>query len=241
MKERKEKMSLGKISGIGLDEFKPLIIPEVDQTVNDSLTRVAVCLCLDTSGSMAGSRIQKLQEGLNHFKQDLMKDIYAYKAADLAIVSFDSNARIELPFTPMENVVMPHLSAKGMTNLGEGVLLALEQLERRKQYYKENAISYNRPLLFIMSDGCDNGDKAKTNRAKMLIAEYKRAKKVTAFGINVDDTSAIEELTDLTGEKAVRLDSRNYASFFEWLSNSVSAKSVSSTDTVALPPPMWVG
>lgn len=234
-------MSLEKISGIGLDEFKPIPVPEVDSTVSDALTRVAVCLCLDTSGSMEGSRIQKLQEGLNHFKQDLMNDIYAYKAADLAIVSFDDNARIELPFTPMEKVIMPKLKAKGMTNLGEGVLLALEQLEGRKQYYKDHAISYNRPLLFIMSDGCDNGDKSITMKAKRLIAEYESAKKVTAFGINVDDNSAIEELSDLTGKQAFRLDSKNYVSFFEWLSNSVSAKSVSSTDTIALPPPIWIG
>ena len=52
-----------------LDKYK-VELPEVDKGIDESLTRVAVCLCLDTSGSMSGERIRKLQEGLEHFKED---------------------------------------------------------------------------------------------------------------------------------------------------------------------------
>ncbi len=218
------------------------VIPDVDQEVNTAITRVAVCLCLDVSGSMeCNNRIGKLREGLNHFKRDLMEDVHAYKAADLAIVTFNDTAEVVLPFTPMEKVNMPYLTADGSTELGEGVLLALAQLEERKNYYKQNCISYSRPMLFIMSDGYDNGSQRKRAEAKKLIREYTQSKKVTAFGINVDDNSAIDELTDLTGTPAQKLDSRNYAKFFEWLSNSVSAKSSATSDVVQLPPINWVG
>lgn len=230
-----------KINGeYALDEFK-IDLPDVDRGIDESLTRVPVCLCLDTSGSMSGERLRKLQEGLEHFKEDLRRDIHAYNAADLAIVTFDDKARVVLPFTPMINVEMPRLSTGGMTNLGEGVLLALDQLEDRKSFYKSRAISYNRAMLFIMSDGCDNGDKSVTRKAKEKIREYEQANKVTAFGINVDDKSAINELSDLTGKPATRLDSKNYALFFQWLSNSVSAKSQAKTDVVQLPAITWIG
>lgn len=223
-----------------LDKYKKEL-PEVGGGINESLTRIAVCLCLDTSGSMSGERLRKLQEGLEHFKEDLRSDIHAFNATDLAIVTFDDNARVILPFTPMINVIMPKLSTGGMTRLGEGVLLALDQLEERKAFYRGKAISYNRAMLFIMSDGCDNGEKSVTKQAKERIREYELEKKVTAFGINVDDKSAINELTDLTGKQAIPLDSKNYALFFEWLSNSVSAKSQAKTDTVELPAITWVG
>ena len=226
---------------VALDTIGKEDLPPVDPGVPGFLTRVAVCLCLDTSGSMSGERIRKLQAGLEHFKEDLKNDRHAFMAADLSIVTFDSHARVVLPFTPMKDVSMPLLATGGMTSLGEGVLLALDQLEQRKAYYKANGISYNRPMLFIISDGCDNGDKSKTIEAKKLIAQYEREKKVTAFGINVDDKSAISELTDLTGKQALPLDSKNYALFFEWLSNSVSTKSQAKTDTISLPAITWIG
>lgn len=231
------------VAQMGFEDIKFEEMPlEDEQVINESLTRVAVCLCLDTSGSMEGSRIKALQEGLNHFKEDLRKDIHAFEAADLSIVTFDNVATIRLPFTPMKYVQMPKLIAGGMTQLGEGVLLALEQLENRKNYYKQKGISYSRPLLFIMSDGFDNGNRQKYSEAKQKIHEYTVQKKVTAFGINVDDSSAIQQLTELTGQQAVRLDSRNYAKFFEWLSNSVGAKSTAAPNSaIVLPPPNWIG
>lgn len=231
------------VSQMGFEDIKFEGMPSEDEKeINESLTRVAVCLCLDTSGSMAGSRIRALQDGLNHFKEDLRNDIHAFEAADLSIITFDDYAEVKLPFTPMKYVQMPTLATGGMTEMGEGVLLALDQLENRKDFYKKKGISYSRPLLFIMSDGFDNGDKQKYQKAKQKIYDFTVQKKVTAFGINVDDSSAIQQLTDLTGQQAVRLDSRNYTKFFEWLSNSVSAKSSAAPNSaIALPAPIWIG
>ena len=45
------------------------------------------------------------------------------------------------------------LSAYGRTPLGESVELALDLLQKRRQYYRDSGIEHYKPILMIMSDG----------------------------------------------------------------------------------------
>src|SRR5438046_7942748 len=50
--------------------------------------RCPCVLLLDTSRSMAGPRIEALNEGLQVFRQELLKDLLARQRVEIAIVTF---------------------------------------------------------------------------------------------------------------------------------------------------------
>ena len=55
---------------------------------------LACVLLLDTSGSMAGNPINSLNKAINDFKQQTSTDEYAKRRVDIAIIEFNSTARV---------------------------------------------------------------------------------------------------------------------------------------------------
>jgi uncharacterized protein YegL len=85
--------------------------------------RCPVVLVLDTSGSMAGQRIQELNAGLQTLQTELAADALAAKRVEIAIVTFgpvNPNAifNVECDFTGMHQFIAPHLSTTGDTPMG---------------------------------------------------------------------------------------------------------------------------
>jgi uncharacterized protein YegL len=56
--------------------------------------RCACVLLLDTSGSMAGEKIDALNEGIRTFKEELQGDPLASRRVEVAIVTFDSQVQV---------------------------------------------------------------------------------------------------------------------------------------------------
>ena len=141
----------------------------VQDLVENPTPRVPICLCLDTSGSMGAvegdcvptgetvfmdgrewnlvtggtSRIDELKKGVQLFYNAIRNDEMAVYSAEICIVSFDSKARCIVDFANIERQEnIPDLIAQGDTAMGEGVNLALDLLERRKQEYKDKGVLY---------------------------------------------------------------------------------------------------
>ena len=69
------------------------LIREQDLVDNPS-ARVAVCLCLDVSGSMTNyNAIHELNEGIAQFYEAIKNDEEALYAAEVCIVTFGGNNR----------------------------------------------------------------------------------------------------------------------------------------------------
>lgn len=125
--------------------------------------RLPVCLCLDISGSMGQNtgKIEQLNKGVELFYKSIRDDDITTNSAEIAVVTFGEYppvarcvrdfSRVDIQQTP------PVLKASGYTPLGEGVNLALDLLNKRKESYKKAGISYFRPWLIIMSDGNPEG------------------------------------------------------------------------------------
>ncbi len=235
------------------------------ELVDNPTARVPVCLCLDTSGSMGTveggeytrtgrtvfrdgktynvvtgdvvTRISEMEKGIDQFFEAIKEDDIALYAADVCIVTFDSTAKCMMDFMGLSSVEsVPKLKAEGDTVMGEGVNLALDLLEQRKQAYKDAGVDYYQPWLVLMTDGEPNGSAEELERAISRTASMVNEKKLTVFPIGIGKEADLETLNRFSpGRMALRLQGLKFSEFFAWLSKSVSKTSQSTPgDTVKL-------
>ena len=194
-------------------EYTKLI--RLQDLVNNPSARVPVCLCLDTSDSMAfvddetnvvrtgqfvyrdgvrceviqgggETRLQAMQAGVAEFYRALREDEDACDSAEISLVTFDSQARCIQDFGWLgRQTETPRLSTNGETHMGEGVNLALDLLAARKQEYKDKGVDYFQPWLVLMTDGCPNGSQAELERAIERTNILVSNRKLTVFPIAI--------------------------------------------------------
>jgi uncharacterized protein YegL len=125
--------------------------PELDESNPDP--RIACALLLDTSGSMTGAPIGQLNAGFAQFCDEIKNDSLACKRAEISVITFDSSARVDIPFTEGRYLQPRTLSATGTTAMGAAIDLALDELAAQKNAYKKAGLEYYRPWLFVLTDG----------------------------------------------------------------------------------------
>jgi uncharacterized protein YegL len=205
-----------------------LSINEQDLVENPT-PRVPVCLCIDTSGSMGGTKIQELIEGINMFYNAIEEDDDAHDAAEICIVEFNSNAGIIQDYASADRISrISSIATTGLTYMGEGVNLALDTLEARKKQYSENGVLYYQPWLVLMTDGEPNGSPNELERAIQRAGQLVESKKLTIFPIGIGVEAGMSMLARFSPNRPpLRLKGLNFKQFFEWLSKSVSRVSQS--------------
>src|SRR5476651_414783 len=115
--------------------------------------RCPCILLLDTSSSMEGAPIAALNAGLKTYKDELAADSLAAKRVEVALVTFGGEVSLVRDFGAVSEFRPPLLQPTGDTPMGAAVTLALDLLQARKQLYKENAIQFYRPWVFLITDG----------------------------------------------------------------------------------------
>lgn len=199
--------------------------------------RCAVTILLDTSSSMNGEPINELNRGLQMFVNDLTKDVLASKRVEVAIVTFDTSVRVISDFVNPEQLVQRPLTAQGTTNMGSGIISALDMIQARKQQYKKNGIAHYRPWIFMITDG-EPMDSVDLARTRIKEAESKQG--VAFFAVGVENAD-MERLKEITVRAPVKLKGLHFGELFLWLSNSLKAVSQSKVnEQAALQPPGWV-
>lgn len=231
------------------------MILRIEDLVNNPTPRVPICLCLDTSGSMGAvegdcvqtgqtvfkdgrtwnvvtggtSRIEELQKGVEQFYKAIREDEMAVYSAEICIVTFDNKATCVMDFANVERQGdVPTLCPVGDTAMGEGVNLALDLLERRKQEYKDKGADYYQPWLVLMTDGVPNGDPVALDRAITRTAQAVNQRKLTVFPIGIGNEADMGVLNSFSPKRsALKLQGLKFQEFFSWLSKSVSKTSQS--------------
>ena len=227
----------------------------IEDLTDNPTPRVPICLCLDTSASMGAvegdytetgetvyedgrmwkivtggtSRIDELRKGIEGFYKAIREDEIAVYSAEICIVTFDSKATCILDFANIERQeVIPELRATGDTAMGEGVNLALDLLEKRKQEYRDAGVDYYQPWLVLMTDGVPNGNESELERAMDRTRQMVNEKKLTVFPIGIGNESDISALNSFSPKRpALKLQGMKFQEFFAWLSKSVSKTSQS--------------
>jgi len=206
------------------------------ELVENPTARVPVCLCLDTSGSMAGPPIDQLNSGLRDFYAAIKADDIARYSAEIAIVTFGPTASQITDFCSIDRQQVQGLAAGGNTPMGEAVDIALKMLDQRKREYKDAGVDYFQPWLIIMTDGQPT---TPWENSADAVAQLANSKKLSVFAIGVGSSADMNVLARFSPRRSpVRLDGLKFGAFFEWLSRSVTAVSNSTPgQEVPLPPP----
>lgn len=187
--------------------------------------RCPVVLLLDTSGSMSGDRINELNAGLASFKQDVEKDTTASLRVEVAIITFDSSVHIVQDFVTMDNFYPPQLTTSGTTSMGEGIELALNEVENRKAIYKSNGIQYYQPWVFLITDG---GPTDSWQSAAQRVRQADADRKISFYAVAVQgaDMNILGQIAPVNTPPLI-LRGLQFQELFRWLSDSMKRVSTS--------------
>ena len=208
--------------------------------INNPLPRCATILALDVSGSMDGDPIKQLKAGALKFIRTVKEDDIASASLELAIVLFGGyNAKLLVPFTNLsdDNVnwheIISNIDADGSTPMGEAVELSLNLLEKRKEEYKNNGVSYYQPWFVMITDGEPTDEEWEKAARRLYNAEQNKRVFPMVVGTKDADFYNLEKFVS----EPIQLEGLKFQEFFSWLSASMSRVSTSVVgEEVALPP-----
>ena len=209
--------------------------PSPENSLFDNPSPRCPCLLvLDTSGSMDGSPIRELSDGLGQFIGEVKRDEVAASSVELGIISFGGDVTLCQQFSTIAELdSMPSFQASGNTPMGEAVTLAVDILDKRKHEYQQAGVSYYQPWLVLMSDGEPTDAWVAAAASLRQLAEKR---KMVVLCVGIGDGANMECLAQFSTMPPKRLAGLKFAEFFEWLSQSMQRVSASIPgDRISLP------
>lgn len=200
------------------------LIPDVALAENTS-QRLPCVVVLDGSTSMAnGGAIDALNDGLRLLEQDLKADDVARQRVRILVLRVGAPNDVEVVSDWADAIEFqaPEIEANGPTPLGAGVRRALDEIEAEKARYRDNGIPYNRPWLFVLTDGEPTDLDWAVAAGECRAAE--EAGQVSVFCIGVGDAN-LDKLARFSPRQPLRLKGLAFREFFLWLSRSARAGS----------------
>ena len=203
------------------------------------MRRLPVYILLDTSGSMRGEPIHSVNVGLQSMLSALRQDPYALEGVHLSIITFDLEARVYLPLTPLDQVQLTDIDvpSAGATFMGAALELLAEQVTQQLQKSTDEVKGDWRPLLFMMTDGSPSDVYA----YQQAIPVMQQLNFASIVACAAGPKAKQDHLLQLTDKVVVldTMDAASFAGFFKWVSASVVVGSSSAgiSGSVSLPPP----
>jgi uncharacterized protein YegL len=205
-----------------------------DEFLENPEPRCACVLLLDTSGSMQGRPIAELNAGLQSFKEALMSDNLAMKRVEVSVVTFGP-VQVHNAFQTPDVFQPMALHAGGDTPMGAGITEAIRLIEERKKTYQAAGVAHYRPWIFLITDG---GPTDSWQSAAEAVKRGVEQKKFAFFAVAVEGAD-LAKLSRISPRSPLQLKGLHFRELFQWLSNSLSvvSRSTTSQEILALPPP----
>ena len=175
------------------------------------------------------TRMHELNGGISQFFQELLDDPATKRAAEVCVVAFAGEAQLIRDFEPLNDshrAIRLEATQQDQTSLGQGVELALQLLDRRKDEYKLAGVDYYQPWIVVITDGQPTDDSHRRIEGEMR--KRVEEKKLTVFPIAVGGLDDLTQLAVISpGRRPLRLKGTKFREFFQWLSKSMARVSTS--------------
>jgi len=221
-----------------LNQFKKGDFPQFKEHVYEGLRNpnephLAFLLLLDTSSSMGSkvgihTKIQLLNEAVARLKEEMMMDEFAASRVDIAVVEFNSSARVVCDWVPLSEFKAPRLEATGMTSMGEAGLLAIDMVKARRSFYKQMGTPSYQGHIFMITDGAPTDDTTALQQ-RILYEESKgQHGKLKWFSCAVP--GADEQFLGSLSKRKVAVETNDFGKLFGWIGDSLCIVSCSDTE-----------
>lgn len=190
----------------------------------------------DTSGAASGTKrkIDYLNEGLESFESAIEENTHSEERVDIATVTFGGEAEVAHDFEPFTDWTPPRFEPGGTTPMAAAIDKAVEMIDNIKRGYRQEGITYTRPLLWLVTDGKPDMDEEDTEwrETRALIQDQMAGNHLALFPLGIDETDVdrLDRLVGGTDVSAKRLDARRLAKLFEMMSNSFDSERESIED-----------
>jgi uncharacterized protein YegL len=114
-----------------------------------------VYLLLDTSGSMDGTAIESVRQGLEQFQHEVSTDPFARDVVRIGVITFNNDAQMATGgLVPISSFQPPALVAGGVTRLDRAFQVLLTSLDRDvTRPIKGGQKGDWKPAVFVLTDG----------------------------------------------------------------------------------------
>lgn len=179
--------------------------------------RAQAVLVLDGSGSMAGQKIQALNNGIREFELQLKADELGRERVEVCVITFGP-PKVVVDFVAAKEFNAPSIGAEGGSPMGAAVCQAVAAIQKRRAEYKRFGIDSYKPCVFAISDGEVRDDSF--TKAKSLIRELETTETVEdriAFFIAGVEGANMVSLSELSYRKPLLLDPSKFTEIFRWM------------------------
>jgi uncharacterized protein YegL len=193
---------------------------------------------LDTSGSMTGTKIQQLNDGLQRFRHEILQMPEVRQRLEIAIVTFNSDVQIILKPTLAVSLEIPHLSANGTTRLVDGVREGMNWARERTKWYDDTGQPRKRPWVILITDGYpDEGQDIRRLKRELEQAEDNKEMSFLPIGVEEADMNLLRFLSMGNPHLSARkMEGLKFSEFFKWVSELMSGVVNASPGKRLIPP-----
>ncbi len=208
--------------------------PEARSLLANRHRRTPCVLLLDTSTSMAGEKIRRLNAGFRAFRDDILRNPVASQSVELCVISFGP-VRLQSDFAPVQELGALEFHTEGCTPMKEALELAMVKVTERKQAYAQHGISSYRPWIFLLTDGEPTDLAGQPSEAwrhlisplEMAAAERKFLLFTIGVQVNPNGREVLNALSRPFSGRCLDLADLRFEDMFLWLSGSLSRVSQS--------------
>lgn len=198
--------------------------------ISNTQDKCCLVLVLDVSGSMAGTPINELNDGVKVLFEEIKEDNVASQRLEIGIVTFDSNVKVARePENIWNNTNVPHLTAGSSTAMVDGLREGIKLVRAAKDFYKSTNQGFYRPWVILITDGAPDSDQD-INGISNEIKAGVSAKDFWFFAVGVDgaDMNLLQQIS--AQMPPTKLQGLKFSAFFQWLSRSMGDIAKSTKD-----------
>jgi len=178
-------------------------------------------LLVDTSVSILKCSVtDEVNSGLKEFYEGLSRDYLINGRADILIVPFGSDVNVKIGFSSVDLCSAPVFSSDGPASMNQALLLALSEIQKRKDLYRSQGFKWCKACLFLLTDGLTANDGYQSeavNEVRKAIEDKKI--KYVPVGIGSADIKQLQKYYPENYDQKIVLkaDAKSFANLFSYL------------------------